>query len=134
MDNLGYKQVTLYKNGKQYRRRVHRLVALTYIENDDPSVKNQVNHIDGNKLNNNINNLEWVTNAQNTQHAYDNNLYKNKKRSHRIKAMCKNTNESLIFSSIREAANILDINRKTLTAILKNERNNNYNYIFEYLK
>lgn len=84
-------------------------------------------------MNNNINNLEWVTNAQNTQHAYNSNLYRNKKRSHRIKAICKETNESRTFKSIRQAADILNINRKTLTAILKEQRNNNFNYKFEYV-
>ena len=46
---------------------IHRLIALTFIEN--PLNKPQINHIDGNKLNNNVNNLEWVTNLENQQHA-----------------------------------------------------------------
>ncbi len=58
-DKDGYKQVTLQKNGKQYNRRVCRLVALTFIEN--PNELPMVNHIDENKENDNIDNLEWCT-------------------------------------------------------------------------
>lgn len=49
--------------------RVHRMIALTWIVNDSPETKTQVNHIDGDKLNNSLDNLEWVTVAQNQQHG-----------------------------------------------------------------
>lgn len=52
----------------------HRLVALYFIPN--PELKPQVNHIDGNPLNNNISNLEWVTAQENVKHAYDTGLNK----------------------------------------------------------
>ena len=51
---------------------VHRVVATTFLEN--PQKKPQVNHIDGNKLNNSIGNLEWVTNTENQRHAFKNGL------------------------------------------------------------
>lgn len=72
IDRYGYGNVALYRDGKEYHRKVHRLVAEAYIENDGN--KPQVNHIDGNKLNNNVDNLEWVTCSENMKHAYETGL------------------------------------------------------------
>lgn len=68
----GYMKVSLRCNGIRYTRNIHRLLAQTFIENKDnlPCV----NHIDGNKLNNSLSNLEWVSFSKNIQHAYDNGL------------------------------------------------------------
>jgi len=63
----GYLAVCFYKNGEQCTKKIHRLVAEAFIPN--PENKPQVNHIDGNKLNNHANNLEWVTNRENIDHA-----------------------------------------------------------------
>lgn len=62
-------------NGDKKRCYAHRLVAEAYLPKDDIN-KNQVNHIDGNKLNNAINNLEWVSQSENQQHAIKNELKK----------------------------------------------------------
>ena len=76
--------------------------------------------------------MEWTTNSQNTKHGYDNNLYKNKYRCE-LKVTNKLTKEILYFKSIRECSNTLNINRKTITSILKGiKKTNNYNYEFEY--
>jgi hypothetical protein len=64
--NKGYSAVEL--DGKHHF--IHRLVATLFIEN--PNSLPQVNHKDGNKLNNNVNNLEWCTNEDNMRHAYEN--------------------------------------------------------------
>ena len=69
-----YYYVSLSKEGRVKKRMVHRLVAETFIAN--PLEKEQVNHKNGNVLDNRVCNLEWVTNAENTQHAYDNWLNK----------------------------------------------------------
>ena len=61
IDNTGY--FRCYLNGKKYLK--HRIIALQFIENDAPEIKNQVDHIDRNKLNNDINNLRWVNNSEN---------------------------------------------------------------------
>jgi len=66
----GYYAVKLGKYGKKMS--IHRLVALAFIDN--PENKEYVNHIDGNKLNNHIDNLEWVTAKENIHHAQINGM------------------------------------------------------------
>jgi len=68
----GYYYVDIHENGTAKKIAVHRLLALTFIPN--PENKRTVNHIDGNKLNNDLSNLEWATVSENTQHAYDTGL------------------------------------------------------------
>lgn len=63
-----YKAVSLFNNKKKKVFLVHRLVALTFIPNYEN--KPFVNHIDGNKFNNKLENLEWVTNSENQKHAH----------------------------------------------------------------
>lgn len=70
----GYKRLQLTVDSKSKKFFVHKLVALTFLEN--PKNYPIINHKDGIKLNNTINNLEWVTHSQNLIHAYDNNLKK----------------------------------------------------------
>ena len=60
------------RSGKSYNFRIHRLVAEAFIDN--PEMYKQVNHIDCNKTNNNVSNLEWCSQEQNTEHAIINNL------------------------------------------------------------
>mgnify|MGYP000622202944 CR=1 FL=1 len=64
----GYLQVVLYKENIKKYVYIHRIVAAAFIPN--PEEKAYVNHIDGDKTNNNINNLEWVTPRENNLHAY----------------------------------------------------------------
>ncbi len=63
----GYYQLGLCKNGVSYTVNIHRLLAEAYIPN--PENKPEVNHIDKDRKNNSINNLEWVTHAENLQHS-----------------------------------------------------------------
>ena len=74
--NAGYREVILSHKGNKKYILVHRLVAETFIENS----KNlrTVNHKDGNKLNNSVSNLEWLTCQENLKHARDNGLLKTK--------------------------------------------------------
>lgn len=64
----GYARVELWKNGVGKKYLVHRLLATAFIPN--PEAKPQVNHIDGDKTNNALSNLEWVTQSENQVHAY----------------------------------------------------------------
>lgn len=67
LEGGGYYMVILYKDGKKYNKKIHRLVCTTFHEN--PLNLPDINHKDTNKLNNNEFNLEWCTEKQNTQHA-----------------------------------------------------------------
>ena len=72
MMTSGYRYVNLRINGKSVSHSIHRLVAQKFLDN--PENKPQVNHKDGNKLNNHVSNLEWVTVSENSKHAYNNGL------------------------------------------------------------
>ena len=65
----GYHRVTLSKKNKQTRQLVHRIVAVCFISNIEE--KRCVNHIDGNRFNNNVSNLEWCTHSENEKHSYN---------------------------------------------------------------
>lgn len=71
-DNGGYQRVVLIKDGVRKKFLLHRLVAEAFIPN--PFDKPFINHIDGNKANNSVSNLEWVTPKENVSHAILNNL------------------------------------------------------------
>lgn len=64
----GYYHVDIHENGISTKVAVHRLLALHYLPN--PLNKRTVNHIDGNKLNNKLDNLEWATDSENVSHAH----------------------------------------------------------------
>lgn len=68
VDKKGYIHYALKKNKIAKELKAHRLVAQTFIKNEDN--KPQVNHIDGNKINNYYKNLEWCTNSENQKHSY----------------------------------------------------------------
>lgn len=70
--NSGYACLKFTINGVRSSHLVHRLIAQTFLPN--PDNKTEVNHIDGNKLNNNVSNLEWVTSSENKVHARDTGL------------------------------------------------------------
>lgn len=67
INNAGYKCIKLQKSGKRFHYTVHRLVAETFILNLQHKL--EVNHKNGNKLDNQVSNLEWVTSSENKKHA-----------------------------------------------------------------
>lgn len=91
----GYLQVTL-SNGKWHKKKryVHRLVANAFLINSDNL--SDVNHIDGNKRNNSVNNLEWCTHQRNAKHAVQNRLTRKAK-----PVFCEELNRE--FNSMTEA-------------------------------
>lgn len=79
LGNRGYLIINLRKNGKRKMFTVHRLVALTHIPN--PKNKLEINHKDGNRLNNSVDNLEWCTRKENSDHAWKIGLFDNRNTS-----------------------------------------------------
>jgi hypothetical protein len=123
LNDDGYAKVTL-RVGPSTRRTysVHRLVALTFIEN--PEGKPTVNHIDGNKINNRVENLEWATRSEQTQHAWDTGLIvdmdsrRNGIRTHQgKKVVCITTGEE--YESLGAAAEAHSIKKSNLSALCR---------------
>ncbi|SMC46366.1 NUMOD4 domain-containing protein [Pedobacter africanus] len=73
----GYPEVLLSKNAKKILKRIHSLIAIHFIDN--PHGRKEVNHIDGDKSNNSIENLEWSNRSENTAHSYKMGLRVNRK-------------------------------------------------------
>lgn len=69
INKYGYERITLNFNGKERHYLIHVLVAKSFILNDDPINKTQVNHKNGIKTHNFVNNLEWCTHKENMVHA-----------------------------------------------------------------
>lgn len=115
----GYLQVSLKSDdGGVKSELVHRLVARAYLSN--PDSRPDINHIDGVKTNNSVDNLEWCDKSHNMQHAYDNYLKTPKKK--KCSLVCPK-GEVLVFDSIREAATYLNIERGAVqSAISRNAK------------
>lgn len=111
-DKKGYTVVTLSKNSKTILKKVHRLVAETFMPN--PNNYPQVNHKDENKSNNNINNLEWCTNEYNRNYGTRNDrATKGIIKAKGKKIRCITTGE--IFNTIAEGARKYNLHRSNLT-------------------
>ena len=125
----GYVSTSLSKDGKKKTFKTHRLVALAFIDN--PEKKPYVNHIDGNKSNNEITNLEWVTAQENTLHAQENNLKSGNKPivSTNIENGYKKT-----FYSIGECADYFNTNKGSIHRVLSGKRNKSKGHKFEYIR
>lgn len=109
----GYMQVALSLNGKNKTFKVHRLVAEMFLDN-----KNMlpcVNHKDGNKINNHIENLEWVTHSQNNYHAVANGLVK----SIPIKIIDTSNNNEYTFHSITQGSKFIKADKRLISKIIK---------------
>ena len=126
----GYLQARLCMNGKAVSKSVHRLVAKTHI----PNIENKpcVNHKDGDKTNNSVANLEWVTYSENNLHKY---------RVLGVAPPRGNTSriilyeeKNLTFKGIVECANFLKVHPSTISRYLTNKRKMPKGIILRYLE
>ena len=141
--NAGYHQIQLFSGKGNYKYfSVHRLVAEAYIQNTEN--KEQVNHMDGNKLNNLMCNLEWMTRSENQQHCSDTGLRKvddaMRERGRHAGKMCGAANgrkarlktskivldesTGIYYTGINEAAAVLGLKPTTLKARLNGQSRN----------
>jgi hypothetical protein len=133
----GYEQVKLCKEAKSNYFTIHRLVALHFIEK--PKNKKEVNHIDGNKLNNNVKNLQWVTSSENQKHAFKTGLQKvrrGKDHQQSLKVNQLTLGGQLVntFESIKSIKRILGFNTFGIIKCCKKEKRYKtaYGYRWEY--
>jgi hypothetical protein len=120
----GYIRVKLSNNSVEKTYRVHRLVANEFLEN--PFNKSQVNHKNGIKTDNSVENLEWVTNSENSIHAFENNLRKSPLGSNHVNSKL---NEQKVLEirkigrskSLKEIADIYYVDKSLISLILRNK-------------
>lgn len=126
VDHKGYYYINIYINGKHSTPRIHRLVAKAFIPNLEN--KPQINHIDGDKSNNSINNLEWVTNQENQIHAYKIGL----KPVKAVAQFDKLGNFIKLWDSSTEASKSLNIDLSHIGQCCKHKRATAGGYKWEY--
>lgn len=115
----GYEAVRLkHDDGKETTMQSHRLIASTLIPNDDKG-KTQVNHKDGDKLNNDVSNLEWVTPSENIAHAYDTGLNSSAKKVYFFDQEGHLVEE---YGSIALAAEAYNVTRDVIGRVLRGGR------------
>lgn len=150
-DGRGYHFIFIHSGGERKVKKIHRIVAECFLPN--PENKPQVNHIDGNKNNNSIENLEWVTQSENMKHAFRSGLCENtltaaKQKGKRsglssiakaIQATRKpviNTITGKVYSSVKDAANNMgykyDTLRHQLNGVNKNKTPLKYFSLLKY--
>lgn len=126
IDKRGYMTCLLFKEGKIFTKKIHRLVAEAFIPN--PFNKPQVNHIDFNTSNNIVSNLEWCFSKENIQHSLKNNRWNNKIKSiTNNKHACKkiislHNGYTKEFDSINEAIKFYNISRTIIYRCLSGKQ------------
>lgn len=124
-----YLCVNLSNKGFNKNYKIHRLVAIHFIPIIDG--KPEVNHIDGNRLNNNFSNLEWSNRSENQSHAYKNGLQKTKRGFELVYSKpVLNKENGVFYDTISEAAISCNLSVATLSRYLNGKRANKTNLIF----
>jgi len=114
-----YLRLSLYRNGIINLTAVHRIVAIQFIPN--PLKKKDVNHINGIKIDNRVENLEWMTRSENIKHAYENGLSHSYKGADHVKSkwviQCDlYGNEMAQFGSQHEASRMTGISQTSISS------------------
>lgn len=122
--DTGYYAIRLKKLGVSKIFKVHRLIAVAFMPNTEN--KPQINHIDGNKLNNDISNLEWCTNKENAIHAYKNKLSNpsTKIAVEFTKVKVIDTVTDITYNSIIEASKAVGYSRSHTSLMLNGTKTN----------
>lgn len=143
IDTDGYYRVDLYNNCHRTTTRVHRLVAKAFIPKQ--SGKDDINHKDGNKKNNNVNNLEWCTKKENMAHAFAHGLVhmegrkpsygmlgKKNPNGGRQKAIRVIENKK-VYKNLKICASDLNLRSKSISDCLRGRQKSHRGYHFEYI-
>ena len=123
--NFGYLRVGVGHSNPQF---VHRLVAQTFLHNPDPEWLTTVNHIDGDKKNNFVENLEWMTQADNNRHAWALGLKVPKGRKVRI------VETGEVYSSQAECARAINGLQGNIALCLLGARKRHRGFTFEHVE
>lgn len=125
----GYLHCTISVEGAAKRCRVHRLVAQAFIPNKDN--RPYVNHIDGNRTHNSVDNLEWVTAQENAQHSVEQGL-RQKGRNRAVIQYTMDGERLLTFQSITEAAKETNSKATKITLCCQRKRRSTNDYQWRY--
>lgn len=129
----GYFLVTLCHEGVRRNQFIHRLLAQLYLQN--PHNKLHVNHVDTNKQNNSLNNLEWATPQENASHAARHGLYQPSIDATRrdVEQICLRTGASLAsFESLHEAGRVTGIQWQNIWKVCNGQRKSAGGYSWVY--
>lgn len=129
----GYRIISLWKNGIGKMYRVHRLVAQAFIPN--PERKPCIDHINGNRSDNRVENLRWVTNKENQNNPVTKNKFKNRKAKahHEIQIeQVKNGVVIKIHQSIHSAARELNITATNICAVCRGKGKSYKGFVWRY--
>lgn len=128
---IGYPSVVLWTHGKPSTKYVHRLVATAFIGEIPQGMV--VNHIDGDKTNNHVTNLEIITQSGNREHAVRTGLLKGAVKQMRAIAVMKDGQTVGEYESLTDAAKDLGLARQHIFHVLSGERKTHKGYTFKYL-